>query len=339
MKRHRVVQVGCGAMSKAWIDIAKTRDDLEIVGLVDLDRAAAERVAHRHELPESVVFDSLQEALAIASPDIVFDITVPSAHYEVTMAALRAGCHVFGEKPISDSIERAREMVAAAKASDRLYAIMQNRRYMPQIRSFHAGLESGLIGEISTVNADFYLGPHFGGFRDAMESPLLVDMAIHTFDQARFISGADPVAVYCHEFNPRGSWYKGSASATCVFEMTEGIVFTYRGSWCAEGLNTAWESEWRVQGSKGSAIWDGKSQPVGEVVSAPEGFIYQHEKATMPEVHLPLTHHAGCVDAMMTALHEDREPETVCTDNIKSLAMVFGAVESARKKQRVEIRI
>ena len=41
-----------------------------------------------------------------------------------------------------------------------------------------------------------------------MESPLLLDMAIHTFDQARFITGADALSVYCHEFNPAGSWYR-----------------------------------------------------------------------------------------------------------------------------------
>ena len=67
-------------------------------------------------------------------------------------------------------------------------------------------------------------------------------MAIHTFDMARFISGADPVAVYCKEWNPSGSWYDHDASAIAIFEMTGGIVYTYRGSWCAEGLNTTWES-------------------------------------------------------------------------------------------------
>ena len=37
-----------------------------------------------------------------------------------------------------------------------------------------------------------------------MDSPLVLDMAIHTFDQARFITGANPISVYCHEFNPPG---------------------------------------------------------------------------------------------------------------------------------------
>src|SRR5690606_19566584 len=126
-----------------------------------------------------------------------------------------------------------------------------------------------------SLHADFFLGPHFGGFRDAMDSPLIVDMAIHTFDQARFISGADPVSVYCHEYNPPGSWYAGNASAVCIFEMSDGSLFTYRGSWCAEGFPTSWESDWRATGSRGTARWDGRSMPAAEIVdeSGEQGFL------------------------------------------------------------------
>ena len=44
--------------------------------------------------------------------------------------------------------------------------------------------------------SDFFLGVHFGGFRDKMQHVLLLDMAIHTFDAARFIIGQDAKDVY-----------------------------------------------------------------------------------------------------------------------------------------------
>jgi predicted dehydrogenase len=335
--KYRVVNVGCGAMAQHWVKMACERENLEVVGLVDIDRAAAEKTASEHGLPASVIFQSLDAALLTAKPDVVFDITIPAAHFDVVTKSLKAGCHVLGEKPLADSMEHAKEMVATAKSTGKLYAIMQNRRYIPEIRGLRKALEDGLIGDVSTVNADFYLGPHFGGFRDAMDSPLVLDMAIHTFDQARFISGQDPVAVYCHEFNPKGSWYKGNASAVCIFEMTNNVVFTYRGSWCAEGLNTSWESEWRIQGSKGTAKWDGAKEVIAEVVTKNEGFTYQHDKVKIPPVEMALTMHDGCFDALITALEQAKEPETACTDNIKSLAMVFGAIESAKTGKRVEI--
>ena len=52
----------------------------------------------------------------------------------------------------------------------------------------------------------------------------------------RLLTAADPVSVYCHEWNPAGSWYDHDASAVAFFEMSDGLVYTYRGSWCAEGL-------------------------------------------------------------------------------------------------------
>src|SRR5207244_3960755 len=104
------------------------------------------------------------------------------------------------------------------------------------------------------------------------------------FDAARFLTGADPVSVYCHSFNPRRSWYRGDASAIVIFEMTGGIVFSYRGSWCAEGQNTGWNSTWRVIGSKGSVQWDGADGFKAEAVKpdAEMKFIRDKEKLEVP---------------------------------------------------------
>ena len=59
-----------------------------------------------------------------------------------------------------------------------------------------------------------------------MRHPYVIDMSIHHFDLARFMTGADPVAVYALEFNPKGSWYKGDVAASCIFEMSNGVVFS-----------------------------------------------------------------------------------------------------------------
>ena len=155
---------------------------------------------------------------------------------------------VLGEKPLADNMADARRMVAAAQEAGLLFAVIQNRRYDENLRRLRAFLESGAIGQLTTVNSDFYLGVHFGGFRDHMAHVLLSDMAIHTFDAARYLSGSEPCSVYCHEWNPAGSWYDRDASAVAIFEMSEGLVYTYRGSWCSEGLNTSWEMRLAYRG-------------------------------------------------------------------------------------------
>jgi len=332
-KKLKVVHVGCGGTSGAWLDAATKDKSLEVVGLVDLRREAAEQRARDFALSPELIYDSLDEALKSAKPDVVFDVTTPESHCEVVTRALAAGCHVCGEKPLSDSMASARRMVRAAQKAGRIYAVMQNRRQLAGAVALVKMLRSGTIGPITTVNVDYYLAPRFGGFRDQMDHPLLLDMAIHTFDQARQLTGADATSAYCIEFNPTGSWYKGAASAMCIFEMTGGIIFNYRGSWSAEGYPTSWEGSWRIVGTKGTALWS-EDQPTAAVVTRK---VEQYREIVPPLPKLKYWGHTGIIREFLAAVRAGRTPQTVCTDNIKSLAMVFGAIKSAQTGRRVKI--
>ncbi|HEY3285334.1 MAG TPA: Gfo/Idh/MocA family oxidoreductase, partial [Armatimonadota bacterium] len=271
-ERVRAVMVGCGGISHAWLTAARDIPELDMVGLVDLREEAASGRSQEFGLTSAVVSTDLEAVRDELSPDAVFDCTPPEVHVDITVQALEHGCHVLGEKPLADSMANARRCLEAARRADRIFAVIQNRRYDPRIRRLRKLLVSGELGKLTTLNSDFYIGAHFGGFRDHMEHVLLMDMAIHTFDAARFISGADPVSVYCKEWNPAGSWYDHDASAVAVFRMTGGLVYTYRGSWCSEGLNTTWECDWRAIGTQGSATWDGAEAYRAQKVSATEGF-------------------------------------------------------------------
>jgi predicted dehydrogenase len=335
----RAVLVGCGGISHAWLKPAVQLPNLQIVGLVDLLADTAQKRAAEYKLKDVETGSNLSKVLDLTAPDIVFDCTVPEAHIDVTLEALSRGCHVLGEKPMADSMQHARRMVAAAQASGKLYAVMQNRRYMAEIRALRSYLERGTLGALTTCNCDFYLAPHFGGFREQMQHVLLLDMAIHTFDAARFLTGADPVSVYCKEWNPAGSWYAHGASAVAVFEMSSGIIFTYRGSWCAEGLSTTWESDWRLIGERGTAAWDGAQNLKAEVALPSAGFLSEHRSDVIKvDPSDPKTGgHAGLIADFVDCVRTGRTPETVCTDNIKSLAMVFGAIESADEGMPINI--
>jgi len=339
-RRIKAVMVGCGSMSRAWLSAAREMDDLEVVGLVDIVDENARQRAVDFQLERAVVGVDLKEVLAATRPDAVFDCTVPEAHTQVTVTALRHGCHVLGEKPMADSLANARRAVREAERAGRIYAVIQNRRYMDDIRRLRRLLASGAIGRITAVNSDFYIGAHFGGFRDRMEHVLLLDMAIHTFDQARLLTGADPVSVYCREWNPEGSWYDHDASAVALFELSGGIAYTYRGSWCAEGLNTSWESQWRIVGSKGSATWDGGGGIAAQRVVRRGGFFSEMKDVPVPPLRRAdrTGGHAGLIREFVDCIRKGRQPETICTDNIRSLAMVFGAIESARRGRQVKIR-
>jgi predicted dehydrogenase len=259
----------------------------------------------------------------------------------VTLTALSHGCHVLGEKPLADTMDNARMMIAKAKETGKVYAVVQNRRYMGAMRALSRFLASGELGRVTTVQSTFLIGAHFGGFRDHMKHVLILDMAIHSFDQARLIMGADAKTAFCREWNPAGSWYDHDASAVAIFEMTDGIVYTYQGSWCAEGLNTSWECDWRIMCEHGSAAWDGGANLRAEKVVKTGGFTSEIVPVEIPLVDLPpeKSGHNGVVDEFLAALNEGRAPETICTDNIKSLAMVHAAIKSATEGCTVDVEV
>jgi predicted dehydrogenase len=332
-------------MSKGWLKaIAETpglRDRITIVGLNDISDDAAGRLATEFGLNRAAIESDLPALLAGTKPDLLFDVVVPGARHDVVATALRHGCHVLSEKPMAASLEEARNLVALAAKVGKTHAVVQNRRFNEGIRRIRATIEAGTLGTLNAVHCDFFVGAHFGGFREEMEHVLLVDMAIHTLDAARYISGKRPLAVYCHEANPKSSWYAQGSVANAIFEFSDDVIFTYRGSWSAEGANTSWDSSWRVVGSKGTLLWDGAEKFEANVVAGSEGFFRPLEpiEVAPPNDVDETLGHASVLLNFIDSIEAGQQPETAGPDNIKSLAMVFAAIESARTRQRVEISV
>ncbi|WP_449395329.1 Gfo/Idh/MocA family protein [Devosia riboflavina] len=339
------VLAGCGAMSKGWLG-ALTEHPLlkgrvKVVGLVDLDPKVAEARAAEFALGDVVIGSDLDAVLSQTKPDLLFDVVVPNARPGLVATGLAHGCHVLTEKPMAPTLGSARVMVEQAKAAGRIHAVVQNRRYVPGIRRIRQLIESGALGQLTSINCDFFVGAHFGGFREQMENVLLLDMAIHTLDAARFMAGTVPKAVYCLEVNSPGSWYAHGAAANAIFEFEDDIVFNYRGSWSAEGANTSWEASWRIVGTKGTLLWDGYDKFEAHQVAGTEGFFRPLEPLDIPDMPdaSKTEGHASVIADFLDAIEGGGAPETVGSDNIRSLAMVFAAIESAKLKQRVSISV
>jgi predicted dehydrogenase len=337
MASERVVVVGAGGISPAWFKPLKA-EGVQVAAVVDLRLEQAQKRIAEFDLAGAEASADMAAMIRRHRPDFVIDLTVPEAHCKTTCKALELGCHVIGEKPMASCMKEARKMVATAERTGKLYMVSQSRRWDARHEVVHRMIAGGQLGTLTTMNCDFYIGAHFGGFRDEMPSPLILDMAIHHFDLARYMSGADPVAVYAKEFNPAGSWYKGDAAASCIFEMSNGVVFTYRGSWCSEGFHTSWNGDWRFITDRGTLLYDHDQEPKAVVVDNNEGFHRKMRDVPMPPTNVQYTGMHGALREMLEFLRTGRTPQCECHDNIRSLAMVFAAIESSRKGRRVTVK-
>lgn len=333
----KVLLVGAGAMGRAWGRNLKANPDTSIAAWIDIRSEAAAEAAAGLELNSVYTGSDLGMAIADVKPDFVVDVTIPEAHHDVTLTALTMGVPVLGEKPMAVSMEQARAMVAASEKADKLYMVSQSRRYDGRIHAYKQLIQQQ-VGNPELLKSDFYIGAHFGGFRDEMAHVLLLDMAIHTFDAARFLTDADPISVYCEEYNPSWSWYQRDASANALFEMSGGLRYLYSGSWCSEGCLTSWEAQWRAVGPQGSALWDGDSAITAEHVVGSQGFTRETEASSAEAISMDAGI-TGSLQDFLHALRTNTTPMGECHDNIKSLAMVFSAVESSETGQRVKVVI
>jgi len=142
----RVGIVGAGKISAQYSETFARLPQVAVTAVADLDAGRAQALAGQH--PGARATD-LAGLLAAPDVDVVLDLTIPAAHAEVTLAALAAGKHVYGEKPLTATSAEAREVVAAvAAARDRglRVACAPDTVLGTGTQTARAAVDAGLVG-------------------------------------------------------------------------------------------------------------------------------------------------------------------------------------------------
>src|SRR4051812_44751445 len=111
MDRVRIGVVGCGAISGAYLGMARNFPVVEVVACADLDVDRARVKAREYGVPRACLGGDLLRDPAV---ELVLNLTVPKAHVPVALAALEAGKHVYSEKPLGIDREEGRRVIDLA---------------------------------------------------------------------------------------------------------------------------------------------------------------------------------------------------------------------------------
>ena len=109
----KVGVMGCGVISRAYVENARAFDSFELVACADLDQAQAEALAKASGLAVAGV----DELIADPSIDVILNLTPPLAHAAITSQALAAGKHVYTEKPLATDEAEAAALAREAAGS------------------------------------------------------------------------------------------------------------------------------------------------------------------------------------------------------------------------------
>jgi predicted dehydrogenase len=134
--------MGCGNVSAQYLPNGPRWEELRFVACADVDPAAAGRLAGKYDLEACAP----EELLARGDVDVVLCLTPPDTHADVALAAIAAGKHVYTEKPLATSVERAREVLSAAQAAGVRVGCAPDTFLGAGIQTLKAAIEAGEIG-------------------------------------------------------------------------------------------------------------------------------------------------------------------------------------------------
>lgn len=221
----RVGIVGMGPIGNLHADCYRTSDAAALTAVCDTDRARADAAAARWDVP---AYYEVAEMLAKADLDICDICTggeeYGSDHYTPTLQALRAGCHVLGEKPISNDIAEAEEMVKVAREEGLCYGINLNHRFTSLSRRAKEWVDAGKLGHLLFINMAMWIkNPN-------ESSPFFQIKALHphTIDIMRYFCG-DITAVHCFATKAPGRDIWSTAQFNLQFD--NGVVGGLTGSY------------------------------------------------------------------------------------------------------------
>jgi predicted dehydrogenase len=149
--------VGAGVISQQYLTMLSACPDTNVIAVADLDVDRAKAVAQRHGVPVGGDVDSV-----LARPDVelVVNLTIPAAHAQVATAALQAGKHVYGEKPLTLRREDGEKVLAEAASRGLLVGNAPDTFLSAGFQSAKRAISSGAIGTpVAAVTAMQGFGP------------------------------------------------------------------------------------------------------------------------------------------------------------------------------------
>ncbi|MDX3072635.1 Gfo/Idh/MocA family oxidoreductase [Streptomyces sp. NPDC088354] len=188
---------GCGAFGAYLLDAIAGLPDVRIVACADADRDRAAALARRHGAAVCPDADALA---AFPGVDVVALATPPVTHADLAVGALRAGRHVFSEKPMATTLDDALRVEAEAGRSAGVLVVDHVLRYNPVLRVLERLRGEGLLDPLvrfafENDAADEALDPGHWFWDPAHSGGIHIEHGVHFFDAARALMGSDPVAV------------------------------------------------------------------------------------------------------------------------------------------------
>nr|WP_282594755.1 Gfo/Idh/MocA family oxidoreductase [Halomarina salina] len=343
--------VGTGNQGAAWarefLPANEADGTVEVVAAVDPDEEALERGRELLDLPSERCYASTEAAIEEREADALALVVPPHVREPLVDLAVEHGLDLLCEKPLAHAMESAARIVQRTEDAGLKVGVTMTQRFRRDVRTLRRHVRSGEYGPVDNCYCRYATNARsYGTWKperlyDEEHHPMLVEGAIHHLDLLADLVDDRVRTVFCNAWNPEHSEFAGAPNATVHLVTEGGTSVTY------EGLNTVaatfngWGAEHvRVDCVDATLALDGHELRAFPYDRDAEGFTggTRFEEGTP----IPLDERAKWGNAWLVEQFADwcsggDAMETNARDNLRSMATVFAAIESAETGEAVDV--
>lgn len=251
-------RIRCGVIGLGWFGEHHV-DALQQLPLADVAAVCTRRehrlkeIAEKYNVPKS--YTDYQDLLADREIDMVTVVTHVKDHLQITIDALRAGKHVFLEKPMADTGEECDKIIAEVKKTDKCFMVGHVCRFDTVYALVKEEIEAGNLGRILTIHARRNLAKWVTESHLHKVSALFGD-GVHDLDLMFWYTGAKPKSVYAQSTNTRPE-LPFDDLGWAMFRFDDGVIAVVEDVWCLPDNDPfAIDARMEIVGSEGTIYID-----------------------------------------------------------------------------------
>ncbi len=348
----RFIQVGAGVRGTHWALVFGENPNTRVVAYVDTRLDITRQRAAEWGQPQVPCFADLETALAQVECDAVLLATPPEYHHQQSLLAFKAHKHVLCEKPLTEELDEAIDIVTQAEAHGVHLMIGMNFRYLPVTQEIRRLIAERRFGEpgyghfVYLRNRDGKR-PDLNKYPLAMQQPMLLEQSIHHFDLLRYGYGREVQSVSAKTWRPSWSTYAHECCVSALFQFEDGLQVNYIGTWTT-GWN-GFQFQWRTDCARGVIFQDDMFGDLKTAQLEPnlamQGRLNKANNEAEPLENFPLLptrqyldDTGGLLQEFVNTLEKGQPLVTSGRDHLKTLALVLACVEASESERWVQMQ-
>lgn len=328
----KIILVGAGGWGQTWGYTTLLNAEKEgIIRVVAAVSPLKESMHYLSGIYDGIrLFTDLDTALDSVSADACVVAAPPECRLEIVSKIADHGLHILCEKPIASSFEEAVKILDTVKKSGIKAGVTMTHRFSKRIKEFIDAVKEGGFGRLDYITLNFNWNRRDGLSKrqSEMDYNPLIEGAVHHFEILRAIASSECTKIYADCFTPPYANYKKGGAALMNLGFENGVRALYETSWCNATTQNGWGSEYiRAELEKATVVL--KADEVRVYLEKDNKNEDDRNFTVWSEAYVGKFGNDYLLDRFVAWVNGGCEMETSVYDNIRTLACVFAAVESA----------